>query len=88
MPHYEPEWIAKKLIRAAKRKTRTGKVNDLIDLVFHPLFGKTGGAAEILDFIAHSINEGRLDWQKFWKYNGKSFIESLLGGGKRGRAKR
>lgn len=82
MPRYTIDYVVHKLIKASKRKTKVGKINDLIDLVFHPLFGETKGVAEIVDFLLHSINEGKLDFRKFNKYNLHSFIYSLIRGDK------
>jgi len=72
------EWIAKKIMKILKRKTTKGKINELIDLICHPFFGKTCGVAEIVDFILHCVNEGEINLQKFTKYNLKSLIRSLL----------
>ena len=77
MPVYTIEYIARKLKKMANRKTKRGKINDIIDLIFHPWFGKTRGIAEIADFLAHSANEKRLDLRKFAKYNLTTFIWSI-----------
>jgi len=49
----------------------------LIDIFLHPLFGKTFGIAEIVDFILHCVNEGQINIDKFLKYNLRSFLYSL-----------
>lgn len=72
-----PEWAAKKILRAFTRKTRKGMINDLIDLFLHPLFGRTFGLAEVIDFILHCVNEGKVDLRKFQIYNLPSFLFSL-----------
>jgi len=72
------EYTILKLLKAAKRKTPRGAINDIIDLIFHPFFGKTLGVAELLDFLFHSLNEQRIDLIKFAKYNLSSFVFSIL----------
>lgn len=78
MQPYSIEYIKHKLKKMFTRKTDTGKINDLIDLIFHPWFGKTKGLAEIVDFLCHSINESKLDGIKFVEYNFPSLVLSIV----------
>lgn len=72
-----PEWVIKKILRALRRKSWRGFMNDIIDVICHPWFGKTYGIAEIVDFILHAINEGRVRVDKFIIYNLNSLIYSI-----------
>ena len=76
----DPEYLLHKLGKALKRRTLQGAINDLIDGLFHPFFGRTCGLAEIADFLAHSLNEGKLDIDKFVRYNLDSFLGSIIRG--------
>ena len=72
------KYMLRKLLRAASRRTARGAVNDIIDALLHPWFGKTCGLAEILDFILHCANEGEVSLEKFVRYNMRSFVSSVL----------
>ena len=67
-----------KMNKIMKRKTRQGVINDIIDLVIHPLFGKYLGIPEVVDFIFHSLNEGKVDFNKFVKYNLPSMLYGIM----------
>jgi len=71
-------YFLKKLPRMINRRTRTGIINDIIDVIFHPLFGKYMAIPEVLDFIAHCLNEGKIDLNKFAKYNLPSAMKGVL----------
>jgi len=61
-------YVLHKLTKMVKRRTLKGKLNDLIDLVFHPLF-KEHPAWRIIDFVAHCLVEGEINIEKFIRYN-------------------
>jgi len=51
-------------------KTRKGKVNYLIDMLFHG-HGRVG---YIIDEWLHTLNEGKFSWRKFKRYGNASRI--------------
>lgn len=53
-----------------REKSRKHVLNKLIDSFFHPLFRKDPSFI-FMDFLAHSIVEGKVDLDKFLKYNWK-----------------
>ncbi len=60
-----------------RRKLRNKYIlNKIIDSVFHPLFRKHP-AYIFVDFAAHSLVEGKVDLDKFMKYNWR-YLEKWL----------
>jgi len=71
-------YFFKKLEKMIGRKSRKAIINDIIDVVFHPLFGKYLGIPEVVDFIFHCLNEGEIDMKKFVRYNLPTALASIL----------
>lgn len=59
-----------------KEKSRKYILNKLIDSFYHPLFKKDPSFI-FMDFLAHSMVEGKVDLGKFLKYNWK-YLEKWL----------
>jgi len=57
-------FYADKMIKLLTRRTIRGKVNILIDMLFH----RKGRAGYIVDEALHTLNEGKFSWHKFRKY--------------------
>lgn len=71
-------YFFRKIAKMIGRKSKKAIINDIIDTIFHPFFGKYMAIPEVLDFIAHSINEGKVDFEKFIKYNLPTAISGTL----------
>ena len=59
-------YLRYKIKKMRERKTARGIVNDLVDLIFHPLFGKINGA-EALDILAHALIDKEIRVDKIIK---------------------
>lgn len=72
-----------KILKMLMRKSRTAKINDLIDLYIHPLIRKDP-SYKFVDFVLHAINEGDLEMSvaKFLRYNRPRYRRTSKGCGK------
>lgn len=77
------DWKTQKIIKMLMRKSRTAKINDLIDLYIHPLIRKNS-SYKFVDFVLHAINEGDLEKSvaKFLRHNRPHYGRTSRGCGK------